>query len=83
MVSPISAATQGLISSGSHFPLAVSIQGLLIFAIVPVSGGRNSGGGFGEDQEEEHGGGRFRRQTDQQTENEEIFAIINAFLATQ
>lgn len=80
MVSPLAAATQGLISDGLHRPLRVSVQGLLIFALVPV-GGRDSGS-FGEDQEEEHGG-RSRRRRRQQQQEDEIFVIINAFLATQ
>lgn len=82
MVSPLSAATQGFISDGSHIPLMVSVQGLLIFAFVPVSGAPGFGGGQGEGDEEELGD-RFRKRRQQQTEEDEILVIINAFLNTQ
>ena len=81
MVSPISAATQGLISSGSHFPLVVGIQGLLIFVVTPGTQTRQRGDDTAGMEEEERGGSRHRHR--RQEEEQEILAIINAFLRTQ
>ncbi len=80
MINPLAVVTQGFISEGSHFPLLVSIQGLLIFAVVSTT--TSNTGSPGEEEEDERGD-RFRRRQEQQRTEDEIFAIINAFLATQ
>lgn len=79
MVNPLSAVTQGFISNGSHVPLLVSVQGLLIFTIVPVST-NNSGGSLSEEGDEQ--GGRFRKRK-YQTEDDEILIIVKAWLTSQ
>lgn len=82
MVSPLSAATQGFISDGSHIPLVVSVQGLLIFAFVPVSGGSRAGGSQSVDEDIE-GGSHQRRKAHYEAilrEDEELLEVIKTWL---
>jgi len=88
VVSPISAASDGYLSDGTHIPLAIASRGLLIFTFIPpppppVSRGSHSlsqppiGGGpvhFGESKLPQ-----FNEQEELE-EEEIIFGVIQAFL---